>query len=107
VTLGSDPGDISTIEDEGSVEEARVAWERMRADMLDHHPAEAAGLRKRVDGSGKADMIPAAGRDCPGSTAGGTRTRVVTAGRRRPDAYGQSGNPRDGGHRGGGRVDRP
>jgi hypothetical protein len=43
VTLGSDPGGISTIEDEGLVEEARVAWERMRADMLDHRPAEAAG----------------------------------------------------------------
>ena len=30
VTLGKDPGDISTIEDEGSVEEARQAWEQMR-----------------------------------------------------------------------------
>jgi acetyl-CoA synthetase len=38
VTLGKDPGDISTIEDEGSVEEARVAWERMRAEMLDRRP---------------------------------------------------------------------
>jgi acetyl-CoA synthetase len=38
VTLGSEPGDISTIEDEGSVEEARVAWERMRAEMLDRQP---------------------------------------------------------------------
>ena len=26
VTIGSDPGDITTIEDEGSVEEAREAW---------------------------------------------------------------------------------
>jgi acetyl-CoA synthetase len=31
VTLNTDPGDISTIEDEGSVEEAREAWEQMRA----------------------------------------------------------------------------
>ena len=33
VTLDTDPGDISTIEDEGSVEEARTAWERMRASL--------------------------------------------------------------------------
>src|SRR6185503_12331468 len=31
VTLGKDPGDITTIEDEGSVEEARQAWEQIRA----------------------------------------------------------------------------
>jgi acetyl-CoA synthetase len=30
VTLGVDPGDISTIEDEGSVEEARDAWREMK-----------------------------------------------------------------------------
>ena len=30
VTLDRDPGDISTIEDEGSVEEAREAWHQMR-----------------------------------------------------------------------------
>jgi acetyl-CoA synthetase len=30
VTLDRDPGDISTIEDEGSVAEAREAWEEMR-----------------------------------------------------------------------------
>ncbi len=30
VTLDGDPGDISTIEDEGSVEEARHAWQDMR-----------------------------------------------------------------------------
>jgi acetyl-CoA synthetase len=29
VTLGRDPGDITTIEDEGSVAEARSAWQRM------------------------------------------------------------------------------
>jgi acetyl-CoA synthetase len=33
VTLGQDPGDISTIEDEGSVEEARQAWQEMRAGL--------------------------------------------------------------------------
>ena len=33
VTLGRDPGDITTIEDEGSVEEAREAWKDMKADM--------------------------------------------------------------------------
>jgi acetyl-CoA synthetase len=30
VTLDLDPGDVSTIEDEGSVSEARAAWEEMR-----------------------------------------------------------------------------
>ncbi|HLI05680.1 MAG TPA: acetate--CoA ligase [Ktedonobacteraceae bacterium] len=33
VTLGRDPGDVSTIEDEGSVEEARHAWEQLKAEM--------------------------------------------------------------------------
>ena len=33
VTLDTDPGDISTIEDEGSVEEARDAWQQMRATL--------------------------------------------------------------------------
>ena len=33
VTLDTDPGDISTIEDEGSVEEAHAAWQRMRASL--------------------------------------------------------------------------
>jgi acetyl-CoA synthetase len=33
VILDTDPGDISTIEDEGSVEEAREAWQRMRAEV--------------------------------------------------------------------------
>jgi acetyl-CoA synthetase len=33
VTLDKDPGDITTIEDEGSVTEAREAWAQMRADM--------------------------------------------------------------------------
>jgi acetyl-CoA synthetase len=30
VTLGRDPGDITTLEDEGSVEEARQAWQELR-----------------------------------------------------------------------------
>jgi acetyl-CoA synthetase len=33
VILDRDPGDITTIEDEGSVDEARHAWERMRAEI--------------------------------------------------------------------------
>jgi acetyl-CoA synthetase len=33
VTLERDPGDISTIEDEGSVADAREAWEAMRRDL--------------------------------------------------------------------------
>jgi len=33
VTLGRDPGDITTIEDEGSVEELRSAWQQMRAEI--------------------------------------------------------------------------
>jgi len=30
VILDKDPGDISTIEDEGSVEEAREAWQHLK-----------------------------------------------------------------------------
>jgi acetyl-CoA synthetase len=33
VTLGRDPGDVTTIEDEGSVEEARRAWAEMKAEL--------------------------------------------------------------------------
>jgi len=33
VVLGRDPGDITTIEDEGSVEEARQAWQQMKAEI--------------------------------------------------------------------------
>ncbi len=33
VTLDTDPGDITTIEDEGSVEEARHAWREMKAEL--------------------------------------------------------------------------
>jgi acetyl-CoA synthetase len=34
VILDRDPGDITTIEDEGSVEEARQAWQQMREEMV-------------------------------------------------------------------------
>ncbi|MAG35184.1 MAG: acetyl-CoA synthetase, partial [Dehalococcoidia bacterium] len=33
VILDRDPGDITTIEEEGSVEEARQAWQTMKADL--------------------------------------------------------------------------
>ncbi len=33
VTLDREPGDVSTIEDEGSVEEARQAWQQLKSDM--------------------------------------------------------------------------
>ncbi len=33
VILGKDPGDITTIEDEGSVEEARTAWQQLQAEL--------------------------------------------------------------------------
>ncbi len=33
VILDRDPGDITTIEEEGSVEEARRAWRQMKAEM--------------------------------------------------------------------------
>ena len=33
VTLDLEPGDITTIEDEGSVEEAREAWQSMRSQV--------------------------------------------------------------------------
>ncbi len=38
VILDRDPGDITTIEDEGSVEEARQAWQQMRAEIADTGP---------------------------------------------------------------------
>ena len=34
VILDRDPGDITTIEDEGSVEEARPAWTQMREEIV-------------------------------------------------------------------------
>jgi len=33
VTLDRDPGDISTIEDEGSVEDARQAWAELKSEV--------------------------------------------------------------------------
>ena len=33
VILSRDPGDITTIEEEGSVEEARQAWDTMKAEL--------------------------------------------------------------------------
>jgi acetyl-CoA synthetase len=33
VTLGREPGDITTIEDESSVEEARQAWAQLREEI--------------------------------------------------------------------------
>jgi len=33
VILDKEPGDITTIEDEGSVEEARSAWTEMKAEL--------------------------------------------------------------------------
>jgi acetyl-CoA synthetase len=33
VVLDQDPGDITTIEDEGSVEEARQAWQEMKTQI--------------------------------------------------------------------------
>ncbi len=33
IVLGRDPGDVSTIEDEGSIEEAREAWRQMQAEI--------------------------------------------------------------------------
>jgi acetyl-CoA synthetase len=38
VVSGRDPGDVSTIEDEGSVEEAREAWRQMSAQVAEKTP---------------------------------------------------------------------
>ena len=38
VTLGKEPGDITTIEDEGSVDEARQAWSQMSAEVAAQRP---------------------------------------------------------------------
>jgi acetyl-CoA synthetase len=37
VTLGREPGDVSTIEDEGSVEEVRQAWHQLRSEIVGSH----------------------------------------------------------------------
>jgi len=39
VILDRDPGDITTIEDEGSVDEARQAWQQMKAEITGRHAA--------------------------------------------------------------------
>jgi acetyl-CoA synthetase len=39
VILDRDPGDVTTIEDEGSVDEARRAWAEMREDLAREPPA--------------------------------------------------------------------
>ncbi len=33
IVLDRDPGDVSTIEDEGSIEEAREAWHQIQGEM--------------------------------------------------------------------------
>ena len=38
VILDQDPGDITTIEEEGSVEEARQAWQAMKAELQTRTP---------------------------------------------------------------------
>ena len=38
VILDRDPGDITTIEDEGSVDEARQAWMEMKSDVQSQKP---------------------------------------------------------------------
>jgi acetyl-CoA synthetase len=38
VILDRDPGDITTIEDEGSVEDARQAWQEMRREIAAQGP---------------------------------------------------------------------
>ena len=37
VTLDREPGDVSTIEDEASVQEARQAWNTLRAEITASH----------------------------------------------------------------------
>jgi acetyl-CoA synthetase len=41
VTLDRDPGDISTIEDEGSVEDAREAWRQLKQEVVAATPQPA------------------------------------------------------------------
>ena len=48
VVLDQDPGDIATIEDEGSVDEARAAWQELRAEVLDGASDAAARCVGRV-----------------------------------------------------------
>ncbi|MDI3339207.1 MAG: acetate--CoA ligase [Sphaerobacter sp.] len=44
VIADQDPGDVSTIEDEGSVEEARAAWQRMRAELAGAGDADGSAM---------------------------------------------------------------
>jgi acetyl-CoA synthetase len=36
ITQGRDPGDVSTIEEEGSVDEARQAWEKLKSQVAEN-----------------------------------------------------------------------
>src|SRR5207253_3185598 len=49
VILDKDPGDISTIEDEGSVEEARESWQQMRGDLREERGASRSGAPAPAD----------------------------------------------------------
>jgi acetyl-CoA synthetase len=49
VILDKDPGDISTIEDEGSVEEARESWQQMRQDLSEERGASRSGAPAPAD----------------------------------------------------------
>jgi acetyl-CoA synthetase len=40
VILDKDPGDVTTIEDEGSVDEAREAWQHMREEIAAQRSAQ-------------------------------------------------------------------
>ncbi|HEV8635026.1 MAG TPA: acetate--CoA ligase [Chloroflexota bacterium] len=46
VALGREPGDISTIEDEGSVEEARASWDDLRAQVAARQTLARSGEQK-------------------------------------------------------------
>ena len=48
VVLDRDPGDVTTIEDEGSVDEARQAWQRMREELA-AQPGPGAGTSAAPD----------------------------------------------------------
>ena len=61
VILDRDPGDITTIEDEGSVEEARQAWTQMKADLARLGPVTAAppeSLRTNDNGAAPEGTAP-------------------------------------------------
>ena len=56
VILDRDPGDITTIEDEGSVDEARQAWQQMKGAISQTYEAdfEHSGCSKRAENSAAA-----------------------------------------------------